>query len=198
MPVQTRTWRALAGAVLVVGPAALLPTGALGAGEAQKVPPRHAVCAKVTTWIPADYNGGCYLSFVPAIRSSAYATFAKAAAGDTEWAGPNAAAAVKSMRCTRGGTVNGMKLNRWQSGTCVWNETFQHVGYDTPPNPHADHQWQCEVTMVVTSAPNGKMRRTGTRPWIQWRVSSTPLQDLTRYDGEWPWCNKTVPEDAWA
>ncbi len=184
---------ALAAGVVFTAPAA-----GLGAAEAQKAPPRHVICSKVTTWIPADYTGGCFLSFSPAIRSSAYAAFAKSASGNSEWAGPNAAGAVSTMKCRRGGVANGMKLNRWQSGMCVWNEAFQHVGYDTPPNPHADHQWQCEVTVVVTSAPSGKMRRKGVRSSLQWAVSSTPLQDLTRTDGEWPFCNKTVPEDAWA
>lgn len=189
--------RALGTLTLAAGAVLAAPTLGLAAREAQKVPPRHVICSKVTTWIPATYSGGCYLSFGTAVRSSAYAAFARSASGNAEWAGPNAAGAVKAMRCVRGGMANGMKLNRWQSGMCVWNETFQHVGYDTPPNPHANHQWQCEVTVVVTSAPNGRMRSRATRLLMQWKVSSTPLQDLTRTDGEWPFCNRSVPEDAW-
>jgi hypothetical protein len=185
--------RLTASAALVAGAALMAPMAAIGAAENQKVPPRHVICQKVQTWIPLGYSGGCYLSFSPAIRSSAYAAFAKAGANSSQWAGANAAAAVKAMRCTRGGVVNTMRLNRWQSGTCVWNETYQHVGY----GDHGDHQWQCEVTMVVTSAPNGKMRGKGTRMAMQWLVSSTPLQDLTRTDGEFPFCDKSVPEDAW-
>lgn len=55
----------------------------------------------------------------------------------------------------------------------------------------------CEVGVVVTSAPHGKRRDKGTRMALQCLVSSTPLQDLPRYDGEFPFCEKSVPEDAW-
>lgn len=184
-------------AIALAGAALLAPAGALAANGTQRVPPRHVICSKTVTWVPMDYDGGCFLTFSQAIKRSAYGVFSLTAADDSEWAGANTAAAVSTMRCTRGGTVNGMKLNRFQSGTCVWNETYQHVGYDTPPEPHANHQWQCEVTMVITSAPAGKTRGRPGRMSMQWKVSSTPLQDLTRTDGEFPFCNKSVPDDAW-
>lgn len=188
------TSRFTAAAALVAGAALMAPMAAIGAVENQKVPPRHVICEKVQTWIPIDYSGGCYLSFQSlAIRSSVYAAFVKVGANSSQWAGAQAASAVKAMKCTRGGFVNNQKLNRWQAGTCAWNETFQHVGY----GDHPDHQWQCEVTMVVTSAPNEKRRGKGTRMALQWLVSSTPLQDLSRTDGEFPFCDKSVPEDAW-
>lgn len=181
------------GALLACAIAAV-PAVGTGSAAGASTPARHVICAKTKTWIPADYSGGCYLTFSRAVKRLVYGTWGLTAAGDDQWAGPRAADAIASMKCTRGGHAGLVALNRWQMGTCTWSdEIFQHVGLGDHPN----HTWTCEVTMVVRTGMNGKSKRTGMRMWMQWDVSAAVLDDATRIEGEFPACDKSAPDDNW-
>jgi len=188
----------------LVGPAciaaAALLSGSLvgSAAGAGKTPARHVICSKVTTWIPADYDGGCYLTFSPAIRKAVYAGFTAAAKTDSQWVpDPDPAPPApqwKAMKCRRGGVANRVPLNKWQAGTCTWgSETFGHRGY----GDHPDHEWHCTVTMVVRTSMNGKTKMKRGRPWMQWDATASPLQATAATAGTYPWCSKRVPDDTW-
>lgn len=185
---------AAAGAVLV--PAAVVATPALA-----KTPVKHVICDKPVKWIPVDYTGGCYLTFPTAVRTIAYDAFEEAAKGDPSWLGSTdlGAAAlskpskIRAMKCRRGGTAGLVKLNRFQAGTCTWIDTFGHFGL----GDHADHTWDCEVTVVLRSGLNGKTRMRKGRMEMQWDVTGAPLQDVLEVGGEYPYCDKAVPEDTW-
>lgn len=177
---------------------AVAVTGSAAATPRAKTPPRHVICSKASTWIPVDYNGGCYLTFTPAVRRIAYDAFANAARLSSQWQGSDdlapldQTAIVAGMRCTRGGMAGLVRLNKWQAGRCTWTDTYGHYGL----GDHPDHTWECEVTVVVRTGPNGKSRVRGTRASLQWDVTAAPLDDASQVNGEWPNCEKN-PDDTW-
>ena len=185
---------AAAGAVAV--PAAALTTPALA-----KTPVKHVICDKATKWIPMDYTGGCYLTFSRAVRTIAYEAFVDAAENDPSWLGSNDAGAgplmkgevIKSMTCRRGGTLNGVKVNRFHGGWCTWTDTYGHFGL----GDHTDHTWACDVIVALRSGLGGKMRTRKGRTEMQWTVTGAPFQDFVAVGGEWPYCDKAAPEDTW-
>ncbi|MFM8828982.1 MAG: hypothetical protein ACKOGE_06850 [Actinomycetota bacterium] len=190
------TARLAAAAALVAGAALIAPMAAIGAAENQKVPPRHVICKKAQTWIPIDYSGGCYLVFSQAVRQKVMADFEKVASTGSQWAAnPSVVPLVpawKTMRCQRGGQAGLVKLNRWQAGTCTFTTTFAHRGYDE----HPDHEWECTVEIVVRTSLNGSKRIRNGKIWLQWDVSAVP-NTLDAVAGEFPNCEKSVPDDAW-
>lgn len=180
---------------LAAAGAALAPLAVTGTPALAKPPVRHVICSKASTWIPFDYDGGCYLRFSTAVRRIAYAAFADAAAGSDQWSGNQVAPldlapTLGSMRCTRGGTAGLVKLNRWQAGMCSWTETWGHYGL----GDHTDHEWSCEVTVVLRSGLNGKTRKKRGRVEMQWDVTGSPLQEVMVTGGEYPYCDKD-PDD---
>ena len=189
----------LVGAVALAS-AALAGT-AVAAPARAKAPTRHVICSKTPTWIPADYDGGCYLSFSQQVRRIAYNAFAEAADNGSDWKWGNASgvapligpAFLAAMDCSRGGTVALQRLNKWQAGTCTWNDTFGHYGL----GDHPDHEWECSVTVVLRSSMNGKSRMRKGRLWMQWDVTGAPLDDGTRLGGEFPHCGKDPSTDDW-
>ena len=44
---------------------------------------------------------------------------------------------------------------------------------------------------------NGKTRMRKGRMAMQWDVTGAPLQDVMVVGGEYPYCDKAVPEDTW-
>jgi hypothetical protein len=183
---------AIAGAALV--PAAVLATPALG-----KTPTKHVICDKAAKWIPVDYTGGCYLMFSKALRTMAYDAFVDSAEDMTQWLGHagadlQAANHIKSMKCSRGGTFNGLKLNRFHTGSCTWTDTWVHFN----EGDHPTHTWGCEVTMVLRSGLGGKTRNRRGRLEMQWTVTAAPLQRIVAVGAQFPFCDKKVPEDTYA
>lgn len=190
MPALSLVAATLAGAALA-GVATAAPAKAA-------TPPRHVICAKASTWIPVDYDGGCYLTFSSTVRRIAYDAFTKAAQLSSQWQGSediaplDQGAIVKGMRCTRGGMAGLVRLNRYKAGRCTWTDTYGHYGL----GDHADHTWGCEVTVVVSTGPNGKSRVRNGRAALQWAVTAAPLDDATLVAGEWPHCEKNA-DDSW-
>jgi hypothetical protein len=176
---------------------ALIGAGALlialaSAASTSAAPKRYVICDKTMNWVPVDYDG-CRLTFSKAVKRTTYFDFANLMDEGSQWAGPSLVPPVAAMRCRRGGMANLVKINPAVGGLCVWNETWEHRGDGDHPN----HQWQCEVTSVVTVGPTGKMRTRKGRVWTQWKVTGVPLQDLFVVQGEYPFCDKQVPEDTW-
>lgn len=185
---------AAAGAVMVPAAVGLSPAAA-------KTPTKHVICDKPAKWIPSDYTGGCYLTFSRAVRGIAYDAFEDAARDDAQWIGSTELGggslgrekAVTSMTCRRGGTLNGVRLNRFHAGWCTWTDTFGHF----EEGDHPVHTWGCDVIVAVRSGPGGKVRTRRGRVELQWTITAAPFQDLLVVGGEYPYCGKTVPEDTW-
>ena len=188
----------LVAAVALVG--TTLAGTATAAHDNAKAPVRHVICSKTPTWIPANYDGGCYLTFSRAVRRIAYNAFEQAAETSDQWkwsdpilARLDVGSVLASMKCARGGVAGLVKLNKWQAGICTWTETFRHQGLGDHPN----HEWECTVSVALRSGMNGKSRMTKGRPWMQWDVTGAPLDDATREAGEFPNCEKDPSTDAW-
>lgn len=173
----------------VAGAALIALTAAASASAAPK---RYVICNKAVNWVPVDYNG-CRLTFSNAVKRTVYFDFANPLVDSGgQWAGVSLAPPTTAMRCRRGGSANLLKINPIVGGLCVWNETWEHRGL----GDHPDHQWQCEVTSVVTVSMTGKSRMRKGRMWMQWKVTGVPLQSAAEIRGEYPFCDKT-PEDTW-
>lgn len=175
--------------------AAAIPAGVATSPALAKAPVKHVICTKASTWIPVDYTGGCYLRFSPAVRTVAYRAFTDAAQGSSQWSGNQVAPLdlgpiLQSMRCSRGGTAGLVTLNKWQAGTCTWRETWGHYGL----GDHPDHEWSCEVTVVLRSGLNGKTRKKRGRMEMQWDVTGSPLQEVMVTGGEYPYCDKDADD----
>jgi len=187
-------------ALVAVAGTALTGT-ATAASLKAKTPPRHVICSKASTWIPADYNGGCYLTFSQPVRRIAYDALVKAGETSSQWKWGSSTDVARligsnllaSMKCSRGGSVGLVKLNRWQAGTCTWTETFGHYGI----GDHPDHEWDCAVSVALRSSQNGKSRMKNRRLWMQWDVTGAPVDDGARVSGEFPLCEKDPSTDAW-
>ncbi len=164
-----------------------------------KAPSRHVLCGKAATWIPMEYDGGCYVTFTQAVRRIAYDAFAEAAQSETQWRGSSGLAQlnigqiVASMKCSRGGSVNLIALNRWQAGLCTWTETFGH--YDL--GDHPVHEWTCEITVAVRTSMSGKVKRRKGRVWMEWSTTAAPVDDVSAQPGEFPHCGKDA-DDNWS